>query len=409
VRWGWLALAVLAAALLAALSGLGTDYGNLHCHLSAPRCDEPGYPLSALAHAHFATYVHQQPLMGPVSLVLRTPFAVVADWTEATLTWHYRITTFACLIVSALLALALVRESRSRDHRWWHTAAVGVLAFVNPLVVSAIDAGHPEELVAAAAVVGSALLALHGRTTASGVVLGLAAATKPWAVLAALPILLVVAAPDRRRFSVVAVLALVACYAPLIAGDPDRFRSVVQTAGTLGSRFGETTASNPWFFFARTGHFTFPSEVRDGQLVFSDAVGYGVSASVARLAHALVLAAALALPFVWWRAGGPSRPQTLFLVIGAILIVRCALDPGNHLYYHAAPALALLGYEATRPHARFPWVAGGFIATIWIVSRARDHLSTDTAFAIVYLAWAALTLIALVRATALTKAASAKT
>jgi hypothetical protein len=389
MRRAWIALAVLASVLVAAVSPLGADYGNLGCHLAAPRCDEPAWPLEALARGDVSTFVHDQPLMGPASLVLRAPFAAVANAFHADLTWHYRATLLPCLLISALLGLALVRRSRARGHFWLQTAAVGVLAFVNPLALSAIDAGHPEELVAAAGVVAAALFVLDARWALAAVALGLALATKAWAVLAVVPILLAVAPPVRRRFAGVLVVVLLVAYAPMIAGDPGRFRAVVQTAGSLGSHYGEATAPDSWFFTARPGDFTWASHVVDGQVQFSDATGYAVPTGVARLAHASLLILSVALAFVWSRWARARRPETLLLLLGAILLMRCLLDPGDHLYYHAAAATALLGYEALRRRARFPWIAGGFIAALWIITRVNDHLRTDTTFAWVYLSFAA--------------------
>jgi hypothetical protein len=248
-------------------------------------------------------------------------------------------------------------------------------------------------LIAAAAVLASALLVLDGRWTLAGLALGFAVATKAWAILVAVPLLLMVAPPARRRFAAACVLLMLAAYAPLALGDTHRFRSVVQAAGSLGSHYGEASPPNAWFFTTSVGHFAWPSEVRDGQIVYSDATGFRISNGTAHRAHALVLVLALVLTLAWWRSGnGARRPETLLLLMAAILLLRCVLDPGNHLYYHGAAATSLLAYEALRPRARFPWMAGWFIGGLWVITRVNDHLSTDRAFAWVYLAWAMPTL-----------------
>jgi hypothetical protein len=387
MRRAWIAIAILAAAFVASLSPLGADYGNLGCHVNAPRCDEPAWPLEALARGDFSTFVHDQPLMGPASLLLRAPFAAASRLFHADLTWHYRAGVFACLLVAALLALALAQRARRTSRL--NAAAVAVLAFVNPLTISAIRAGHPEELVAAAAVAGAALLSLDRRWLLAAVLLGLAIATKAWAILAVAPLLVVIAAPDRKRFAIVAAAVMLALYAPLAVGDPDRLGSVIQSAGSLGSRYGEATAPDAWFFSARAGDFTWPTEIRDGEMEFADASGYRVSNTDAHLAHALVVAIALALTLAWWRAGGPASRETLFLLLAAILLARCFLDAGDHIYYHVAVALSLLGYDAIRPRARFPWLSAGFIAGLWGVTRLSDHLATDRQVAWLYMGFAA--------------------
>lgn len=391
-RRAWIATAILASALLASVSPLGADYGNLGCHLNAPRCDEPAWPLEALSRLDFGTFVHQQPLMGPVSMVLRAPFAALARVFDANLTWHYRAGVFACLFVLALLALELGRRSRARGHVRLHTAAVVVLTFVNPLTVSAIGAGHPEELLAAAAVVASAILAIDGRSRAAGATLGVAVATKAWAILVVAPLFLMVPAQHRRRFAAAAAVILLLFYTPLAAGDTHRFWEVVQTPGSLGSRYGEGTAPDAWFFTTSRGDFTWPTAVSDGQIVYSDATGYRISDSEAHVVHALTLLLGLLLAWAWWRSGGDRRRETLLPVIGAVLLLRCLLDPGNHLYYHAAAATAVLAYEALRPKARFPWLAAWFIGALWVITGVSDHLRTDTSFSWVYLAFAVPTL-----------------
>ena len=73
----------------------------------------------------------------------------------------------------------------------------GALCLVNPLTWEAIRLGHPEELLGGALCVGAVLAALRGRTLPAAVLLGLALATKQWAVIAVLPVL--AAAPGAAR------------------------------------------------------------------------------------------------------------------------------------------------------------------------------------------------------------------
>jgi len=69
---------IAGSALIALHSPLGTDYGNLACHLGSKWCDEAGFPLHALIHGDLDGFFAQQPLMGPVTLLLRAPFAALA-------------------------------------------------------------------------------------------------------------------------------------------------------------------------------------------------------------------------------------------------------------------------------------------------------------------------------------------
>ena len=77
--------------------------------------------------------------------------------------------------------------------------AVLLLAAANPLTLRALEVGHPEELLVTALSSRRALLALDGRPArpAPGVLLGLAVAGKPWAVLAVVPVLALLPTPGR--------------------------------------------------------------------------------------------------------------------------------------------------------------------------------------------------------------------
>src|SRR5207302_1113379 len=91
--------------------------------------------------------------------------------------------------------------------------AVVALALASPVTFKALYFGHPEELLGAAMCAGALLLAARGRSLAAGVLLGLAIATKQWAVLAFVPTLLAAREarrrPDRRPEDALALLALI--------------------------------------------------------------------------------------------------------------------------------------------------------------------------------------------------------
>ncbi len=70
-----------------------------------------------------------------------------------------------------------------------------VLTAGGPLVLRAVLDGHPEDLLATAAVVGAVLTARSGRATAAALLLVIAVVAKQWAILGLGPALL--AAPCR--------------------------------------------------------------------------------------------------------------------------------------------------------------------------------------------------------------------
>ncbi|MFL5839938.1 MAG: hypothetical protein ACJ77Z_05750 [Thermoleophilaceae bacterium] len=387
----WLAaLAVMvgAAAVIAATSPLGIDYGNLACHFTSDWCDEAGFPLHALIHGDFRGFFAQQPLMGPATLLVRAPFAALARFGGEDLLTVYRLGVFACLLVSGLVALKVARLMVRSGRPPLQCALIGGLIFINPAVFYAIDFGHPEEFVAAAACVASAVSVLERRWTVAAVALGLAVASKPWALLVAPAVLLAVAPRARRQVALVAALTTLLLYAPMIAGDPARFRAVLTGATELGSRPGTVTPANIWWFtWAREARFERVVAVRHGHLVTGSEVGYALPSRLTRTIHVLVTALALILAIAWYRSrASGAQPVTLLLLFAVIFLLRCLLDPGNHSYYHVPAIASLLAYEGLSRRG-LPWASLVLIGALWATMTLDPHLTSDRTLALVYLGW----------------------
>src|SRR5581483_5454923 len=123
---------------------------------------DAGPALSALAHGHAGRAIELQPLMGSLSLLLPV---------------------------------------------------------FNPATSGALGAGHPEEILCGALCVAAVVLASRNRPLAGALALGLALATKQWALVAAAPFL--VALPRARaRAAVVAAGVATLLTLPLALGDP---------------------------------------------------------------------------------------------------------------------------------------------------------------------------------------------
>jgi hypothetical protein len=386
----WIGLFLLiaaAAAVIAATSSRGIDYGSFACHSDSDVCDEAGYPLRALIHGDLGAFFAQQPLMGPASLLLRAPLVALSRLGSPDFLTEYRLGVFACLLVSGLVALKVGSLMFRRGQPPARCALIAALMFANPAVFHAIDLGHPEEFVTAAACVMCVVLLLERRLTASAVLLGLAVASKPWALLIALPVLLAVMAPARRRFLVVAALTTLALYAPMVLGDPARFADVVKGAGQMGSRPGNVTPANVWWFEA-TFQRSSPRivGVQNGELIASVESGYALPLSLDRVAHLLLVVVTLVLGVAWYRSGARSQAETLLLLSAVVFLVRCVLDPGSHSYYHAPAIASLLAYEGLARRG-IPWASLLLIAALWATARLPGHVM-DRTLAVVYLGWA---------------------
>src|SRR5919202_1755764 len=141
--------AALAVASLAIASGVVAiaqptlgDYGTAHMG-SNP--DNAAPAMAAIARGDLARVPHVQPVMGPVSLVVRAPFAALGQALGGR-TLEYGLGAVACLWALAALALVLAGRVRRRDGGVVAPAAVVLLLVANPLTLGALDAGHPEEV-----------------------------------------------------------------------------------------------------------------------------------------------------------------------------------------------------------------------------------------------------------------------
>lgn len=325
-----LAAAGVASAWLAWRAPLGADYPI-----------DAGPPILALIEGDPGAFFSRQPLMGTFSLLLRAPFAAVAALIGGGEALAYRLGAFPCLLAAGLLAIALVRWMGERHQSLSARVVVGSLCLLNPITLDALQWGHPEEVLGGALCVGAVALAARGRPVVAGVLLGLALATKQWAVIAVLPALL--ASPrGRLRLALVAGVLAVALTAPLALGDPEQFVAVNRSAATGDY---DVFAPTIWWPVASITHAT---SVFDGveQVVVTR---YGLPAGLARLTHPLIVLLPLPLGLLWWRrARRESRPQPhdALALLALLFLLRCVLDPLNIGYYHAPAFLALLAYEA---------------------------------------------------------------
>ena len=127
---------------------------------------------------------------------MRAPFALAAHGLGGGDVAVFRAVGLPCLLAGAVLGVSLAASLIARSAGRGTIAIVVGLCAANPITLRALDVGHPEELLGAALSAGAVLVALRGRPTWAGVLLGLAVANKAWALLAVGPVLL--ALPARR-------------------------------------------------------------------------------------------------------------------------------------------------------------------------------------------------------------------
>lgn len=329
--WLPLALLVIAALTLRARASMvpGADYDT-----------DARAAVDALAHGDWSGFVANQPLMGSFSVLLRAPFAAFASDTSRDS--GYWLGVLPCLAALAGIGAVIGRAVASRGGGQLAAWVAGGIVVLNPLTFRALNWGHPEELLAAALCVGAVLAVLHGRDLAGALLLGLAVATKQWAVLAVLPVLL--AGPRRPvRLAALAGGVAAALTLPLLLANSGGFGTV---ATNVAGQSGSAASTTPWNIWWPLSHL---ADFGDrGERWFSPDW-------VATVSHPLIVAIAVPLGFLLWRRRD-RRPDDALLLLTLLLLLRCVLDNWNNEYYHVPFLVSLTAWE-TRRHAGVPVLA----------------------------------------------------
>jgi hypothetical protein len=341
---GAVMLVLAPAALLAAAVSSTVDYGA-----GMQTGDSPAPAIAALLHGDLQAMAAHQPIIGLTSILLRAPFVALSDALGGGLMLQYRLGVFACAAVVGLVGVMLAGHARRRGRSPMLIALVVALMSVNLLTVGARLGGHPEELLCGALCLGAVLAAIDGRAILAGALLGLAVATKQWALAAAVPVAL--ACPRRRGALLAAALVVgtpLALALPL--ADPAAFMSATRLIGDLH----ETYAQSWWWPLAATHTVTV----------------HGLAGAVTETAHLLPfglsrtdvswlpLAAAATLGWRYRRvrtgaealdAIDPrSDPADAIGLLALVLLLRCTLDPSFCSYYLVPFQIALLAWELLR-------------------------------------------------------------
>jgi glycosyl transferase family 87 len=304
--------------------------------------------VDALAHGRVSDYLSAKAVMGPFSTMVQAPFVAISggDALHA-----YGWAALPCLVAAGLLGLYLAALARRRGASVLAQVLIAGLCLVNPLTLEALRYGHPEEVLTAALAVGAVATASEGHRGRTAVLLGLAIASKQWAAIAILPVLM--ALPDRRLRTGLGAAAIAAALAlPGVLADSGSFSEVNRNAASAGRI---VTPLNVWYPLADV------TTEEHRRVVESGGRRVGAATFVARLhespplvgslSHPLIVALALLVPLLLaLRRGGFGLPGGDAMALLALLaLLRCALDPLDNVYYHEPLLLALLGWDALAP------------------------------------------------------------
>jgi hypothetical protein len=336
---------------------------------------DAGPALQAIAHGHLGAFFSHQPAMGSVSLLVRAPFVVVAAALGDGRVGIYRWGALACLLAVALVAIGLSRLALRRGSGRVAPVVIVAIALLGPLVHDALYYGHPEELLTASLAVSALLAACEQRALLTGVLAGLAVASKQWALLVITPAVLVLER-DRIRALLASAIVAAAATLPMIAGSLSGFRhalSYISHPQPIVTHFS-------WLYpLSPGGTFPVANIFGGGRPV----AGHRLLGVESMLARPSILAIGLALVLmIWWLSGRRLDHQPMLECTAVVLLLRCALDPGSMGYYHYPVLLVLLALDALAgrklPLAGLAGVAVAFVT----FDRASSYLSSGAANAV---------------------------
>lgn len=355
-----------------ALSVVGTGDYDTYAPVSG---DNAGPAINALIHGNFSAFAAHQPLMGPVSLLLRAPFAGLAALLGGGDQLTYRLGALACMLPVAIFAGWLISTcgsvrlpSRSTSIGWLAGALAAFVLLLGHATYEAIQAGHPEEPLTAVLATVAVLAAIRARPAIAGVTLGLAIATKEWALIAVVPMLIALPC-GRRRAAAYAALLAAALTAPAVIANPG---SLVHSGSVLAGRRLVNPLSIWWPFGT-------PVDVLGAASKTVRQLPAGLTRL--RLAELLVaggLAAVVLARTVARRSVRVHDPLALLALLG---LIRFIGDPLPQEYYLEALLVPLAVWEVLVA-ARLPLVRSAAAAFVAMVPGDALHLSPDAMSAI---------------------------
>ena len=340
---------------------------------------DASYPIDALASGNLRSFAANPALMGDFSLYLRAPFVLLVFKQDVTIV--YLVGALPCLAALVALALYLRRRMTALGRPAAAAGLVALLAVLNPGTFRSLHWGHPEEFLAAALCVGAVLAALRGRSLLAGVLLGLAVATKQWALIAVIPTLLA-ATEQRVRLGLVAGALAVAIALPSLLLQP---QSVVAMHTEAIQAPAVTAPASVWWPFST------PRTAAERKI---SARGFAakIPSWMGAISHPLIVLIGVPLAWLFWRRRARLTPEDVLGLLALLMLLRCLLDPWNNDYYHAPFLLALLSWEAM---ARDGWprltlfASAALALTFPATLDTMSQMSADSLrYCVTYLVWA---------------------
>ncbi len=360
--------AVMAAAMMGVLS-----YLTLRLAIWEDFFAEAGPAVRHLMAGNMHGFLALTPVYGG-SLLLSTPALALGGALDG-LNGAYRLETLFCTTTVVVLALTLAQIQRSQGRSTLSRWLLIALLVASPAADWALKEGHPEELMTAALCVGGMLLVVRGRITTGAILLGLAVASKQWALLALPVALATVPNGHRIRLSVTAGAAALALFAPLALAATGNFVAVNKGLASAPSIFHPQQI---WWTLLLDSSRPFGGP---HSTIFGSAITL-----VARYSHPLIVLTAVLLGLAYWARRRHVQPTDALLMLALVMLLRCMLDPWDVVYY-AYPCLVALAAWEVASNRRAPVFTLAASLLVWIGFGVVTQVSSGDLANLFYVAW----------------------
>jgi hypothetical protein len=327
------------------------------------------------------------------SFLLRAPFVLLGDLFGGGSHAAYRMLAVPGLLATVALAVALWRHAQAGGERSRGPLLALLLIAASPFLLSSLRLAHPEEPLGAVLCLAALCMGVRQRWLLASLLMGLALGNKLWAVVAIVPLLIVL---ERRRIGALMVMGATAAivYAPfvltlLLSHDPDRVAGSTGRAGHVVSSFQPLQAVHgsgsfkPWqvWWYLGDSHHLHPETYAHMHPLYRNGPAWLDSAShpIAVLVP-IALCAALA-PLLRRRPRGD-----VLLALAVALLLRGMLDVGNNVYYELPFVFTLATWEVVARHRR-PLLTLGATVTGWTIMTLLPLWISPEAQAVAYLLW----------------------
>lgn len=340
--------------LLIGLGGVWVAWLGGHYESLGDYGSEFAPSMNALLAGHLHAFSHLLPEDGAGgSVLLRAPGALAGKLLVGGQLAMFRFAALACELAAGALGLVLARDMRGRGVPLVsRMATVGLCVFA-AAILDAIFFAHPEETLGATLCIAAVLLSGANRPTLAGVALGCALINKPWGVFAIAPVILASQA-GLRRLGAGTVAVLVPWLALAYGLDPARLLHAMTTASSLA------IVAHPAAVWWPLDHAVHQPGITPYYAPPRFLVDHAREIPV-------LLSLPLSLPLVLSRLAGTRPPTSIdrrlshvrriavgdragtdaaLALLALLLLLRCMLDPSNHVYYQVPFILALLAWES---------------------------------------------------------------